>query len=54
MFFNSLADTIFTRPARDRRSVAEERPDTESLQQVQAQGHRSQLMTWFGWTRPSA
>ena len=56
MFFNRLANTVFTRPKRSAQidGDGQERQDVATPEQIQTQAHRSQLMNWFRWNRSSA
>lgn len=56
MFFNRLANTVFTRPKRSAQidGDGQERQDVVTPEQIQTQAHRSQLMNWFRWNRSSA
>jgi hypothetical protein len=51
MFFNRLADVIFSRPSRSVPELHSDQAETENLspQQVTAKAYRGKMMDWFGW-----
>ena len=51
MFFNRLANVVFTRPSRSNQPQSSEQTskDNSSPQNLASAGYRGKMMDWFGW-----